>query len=105
MTALPDPIRAFLDASNRGDAAGVIACFTPTAVLDDWGRQFDGHDGIAAWDQTDNTGVQSHLEASHVETIGNTVVVTVEVRGNGFNGTGHMHFQLSGNRIARLDIK
>jgi hypothetical protein len=105
MTKLPKPIQAFIDASNRGDAAAVIACFTPTAVLDDWGRSFVGHAGIADWDRADNTGVQSQLAAINVETVDTTVIVTVNVRGNGFNGRGHMHFKITGDRISRLDIK
>lgn len=105
MTNLPKPIQEFIDASNRGDAAAVVACFTPTAVLDDWGRRFVGHAGIADWDRTDNTGVQAELAAIGVETVNATIVVTVKVRGNGFNGTGHMHFQITGDRISRLDIK
>lgn len=105
MTKLPKPIQAFIDASNRGDAAAVVACFTPIAVLDDWGRRFVGHAGIADWDRTDNTGVQSQLAAINVETVDTTTIVTVNVRGNGFNGTGHMHFQITGDRISRLDIK
>ncbi|WP_374692769.1 nuclear transport factor 2 family protein [Burkholderia sp. SCN-KJ] len=105
MTAIPQPIVKFIDSSNRGDAAAVVTCFTPSAILHDWGRHFEGHEGIAAWDRTDNTGVQAHIDPVRVKTCGDTVVVTVKVSGNGFNGTGHMHFQLEGERIARLDIK
>lgn len=105
MTNIPTPILAFFEASNRGDAAGVVACFTANATLDDWGRHFEGPTGIASWDRTDNTGVQSHLVPVKAEGSGDTIVVTVKVRGNGFNGTGHMHFQLDGDKIARLDIK
>ncbi|MDF3808685.1 MULTISPECIES: nuclear transport factor 2 family protein [Rhodopseudomonas] len=105
MTSLPQAITEFFDASNRGDAAGVVAAFTPTAVLDDWGRHFEGREGIASWDRTDNTGVQAHIQAVSSKAEGDTVVVTVKVSGNGFNGTGHMHFQLRGDKIARLDIK
>lgn len=105
MTTIPQPIAAFFASSNRGEAAGVVACFTPTAILDDWGRHFEGHEGIASWDRTDNTGVRAHIEAVSSKATGDTIVVTVKVSGNGFNGTGHMHFQLDGDKIARLDIK
>lgn len=105
MSVIPQPIVAFFESSNRGDAASVITCFTPTAILDDWGRHFEGHAGIASWDRTDNTGVQAHIQAVSSKAEGDTVVVTVKVSGNGFNGTGHMHFQLRGDKIARLDIK
>ncbi|WP_208458394.1 nuclear transport factor 2 family protein [Burkholderia vietnamiensis] len=105
MTDIPQPIVKFIDSSNRGDAAGVVASFTPNAILDDWGRHFEGHAGVASWDRTDNTGVQSHIEPKRVKTRGDIVVVTVKVSGNGFNGTGRMRFQLEGERIAKLDIK
>lgn len=105
MTQIPQPILQFFESSNRGDPAGVVACFTPNATLDDWGRHFEGHEGVASWDRTDNTGVQAHIEPVSVKVAGETFVVTVKVSGNGFNGTGHMHFQLAGNKIARLDIK
>lgn len=105
MTKIPKPILAFFESSNRGDSASVVACFTSTAVLDDWGRHFEGHAGVASWDRTDNTGVESHLELVGAEAEDDTIVVTVKVRGNGFNGTGHMHLQLDADKIARLDIK
>jgi len=105
MSKLPQPILAFFQSSNRGDAAGVVACFTPDAILNDWGRQFEGHAGVASWDRTDNTGVQSHLDAIGAEAMGDAIVVTVKVSGKGFNGTGRMHFRLAGDKIARLDIK
>ncbi len=62
MSEVLEPIRRFFDSSNRGDPAEVVACFTADAVLIDWGRRFEGHDGVASWDRTDNTGVQSHLD-------------------------------------------
>lgn len=105
MTTLPQPITEFFESSNRGDATGVVACFTPTAVLDDWGRHFEGHAGVASWDRTDNTGVQAHIEPVGAKIVGDMIVVTVKVSGNGFNGTGHMHFELHGDKIAKLDIK
>ncbi len=105
MTTIPQPILAFFESSNRRDAAGVVACFTPTAILDDWGRHFEGHEGVSSWDRTDNTGVQAHIEPVGVRAAGDTFVVTVKVSGKGFNGTGHMHFELDADKIARLDIK
>ncbi len=105
MKTIPQPIAAFIATSNRGDAGGVVACFTPTAVLDDWGRHFEGRAGIASWDRIDNTGVEAHIEAVDSEAVGETIIVTVRVSGKGFNGTGHMHFQLDGDKIDRLDIK
>lgn len=101
---LPAPIRCFVDHSNRGDSAAVVGCFTADAVLDDWGRRFKGHAGIAAWDRSDNTGVRAHLEVSSVVQVDGTYDVAVTVSGGGYNGSGHMHFLLRDGRIARLKI-
>lgn len=105
MITLPEPIQQFFESSNRGDAAAVVACFAPDASLIDWGRNFEGHAGIAAWDRTDNTGVQSHLEAVSAAPTRGGFVVTVRVSGGGFNGNGKMNFVLEGDRIAKLDIR
>ena len=101
---LPPPIQQFFASTNRGDTAGFLATFTPDASLTDWGRHFHGHDGIAAWNETDNIGVQSHLEATEVKQDGHRYVVTVQVAGKGFNGTGRMTFELKNDLILRLVI-
>ena len=44
-----------------------MAAFTTDAHLDDWGRTFDGRDGVRSWDRTDNIGKQSHFELLSVE--------------------------------------
>jgi hypothetical protein len=106
MTELPAAIRAFVDATNRGDSDGVVAAFTSDGYLNDWGREFHGADGVRSWDYTDNVGVQSHFELIAVEPgeEPDTYVVTLRVSGNGFNGTGPMTFTLRDGRIASLRI-
>jgi ketosteroid isomerase-like protein len=103
---IPEPIRAFIEATNAGDTDHFVAAFTDDASLDDWGREFHGPDGVRSWDRTDNIGVQSRLEALAVERgdDADTYVVAMRVRGNGFNGTGTMTFGLRGGRIVSLRI-
>lgn len=101
---LPQAVRLFFELTNRGDADGVVACFTPDAILRDGGRTFEGRDGVASWDRTDNTGVQSRITASSVTYSGNRLSVAVRVTGGGFNGTGQMQFVLAGDQIASLEI-
>ena len=108
MTDLPTPsaIQAFVDATNRGDTEAFVSAFTPDAHLDDWGRSFDGHDGVRSWDSTDNIGVQSHFDLLDV-TAGpqdGEHVATLRVSGNGYNGTGPMTFRLRDGLIADLRI-
>jgi ketosteroid isomerase-like protein len=103
---LPPAVRTFVDATNAGDSDAFVAAFTPDAVLDDWGRTFAGHDGIARWNVTDNIGKRSHFEPVSAEETGTPGVWTVvlTVTGDGYNGTGPLTFTLDGDRIARLVI-
>ncbi|MFI7517905.1 nuclear transport factor 2 family protein [Micromonospora globbae] len=105
-TDVPAAIREFIDATNRGDSDAFVAAFTDDAYLNDWGREFHGHDGVRSWDRTDNIGVQSHFEFLGIEpgSEPDSYVVTLKVSGNGFNGTGPMTFQLRDGRIASLRI-
>jgi hypothetical protein len=75
------------------------------AVLVDWGRRFEGREGVASWDSTDNTGVQSHMEVVGSKPSRRGYMVTVRVAGNGFNGTGHIDFVLEGDRISEVVIE
>ena len=59
---LPIAIRNFIEATNRADSDAFVAVFTEDAYLNDWGREFHGHDGVRAWNRTDNIGVRSHFE-------------------------------------------
>ena len=102
----PAGIRRFVEATNRGDTEGFVAAFTSDAHLDDWGRTFDGHDGVRSWDRTDNIGVQAHFELQDVEagSGADEYVATIKVTGNGYNGTGPMTFVVRGELIAELRI-
>ena len=105
MVDLPAPIRKFFERTNCGDASGVVDCFTADATLTDWGRRFERRSGVAAWDRTNNTGVQSHIEALEMKPSARGHLVTVRVTGNGFNGRGHIDFGLSGDRISEIVIE
>ena len=103
---LPEAIRIFIEATNRGDQDAFAAAFTADAYLNDWGREFHGHDGVRAWDRTDNIGVRSHFEFVGAEpgAAADSYVVTLTVAGDGFNGTGPMNFELRDGRISSLRI-
>jgi len=103
---LPAAIQEFIAATNRGDSDAFVAAFTPDAYLNDWGREFHGHDGVRAWDRTDNIGKQSHFEVLGIEPgdAPDSYVVTMQVTGNGFNGTSPLAFVLRDGLIADLRI-
>ncbi|GAA2223885.1 nuclear transport factor 2 family protein [Herbiconiux moechotypicola] len=101
---LPPAIRDFVEATNDGDRDRFLAAFTADAVLDDWGRGYTGYDGIAAWNDSDNMGVDSRIEVTSVEEKNGVVLVGVQVTGHGYNGGGTMAFTLADGLISRLDI-
>jgi SnoaL-like domain len=105
-TELPAAIRAFIDTTNAGDTEGFVATFTEDAYLSDWGREFHGRDGVRSWNRTDNIGKQAEFSnASAVDSPEpGAYDVTLQVAGNGYNGTGNMKFQLRDNRIQSLVI-
>jgi ketosteroid isomerase-like protein len=105
-TPLPGPIQAFIDATNSADSDAFVAAFTPDAFLSDWGREFRGPAGLRAWNRTDNIGVHSHFDFVSIqpEEQPDNYAVTLKVSGDGYNGTGPMHFELRDGLIARLII-
>ena len=105
-TQLPGALRAFVEATNRGDSDAFAEAFTQDAYLNDWGREFHGRDGVRAWDRTDNIGVHSHFDVVDVEPgpEPHTYILTVTVTGAGFNGTSPLAFRLRDDLIASLTI-
>jgi hypothetical protein len=105
MIDLPPPIQCFLERTNQGDPAGLLECFAPDANLSDWGRHYHRHEGVAAWDQADNIGVQSKITALDAERSGGAYHVKVRVAGNGFNGIGIITFRVEGEHITSMVIE
>ena len=103
---LPAAIQVFIDATNRGDSDAFVAAFSEDAYLNDWGREFHGHEGVLSWNRTDNIGVRSHFEFVSAEpgSTPDSYTVTMTVTGGGFNGTGPMSFELRGGKISSLRI-
>jgi ketosteroid isomerase-like protein len=108
MTApdVPAAVRAFVDATNRGDSEAFVAAFTDDAHLDDWGREFRGREGILGWNRTDNIGVAARFELIDAKPgpEPDSHVVTLKVTSNRHNGTGPMTFRLRDGLIADLRI-
>ena len=104
MTQLPAAVQLMVDATNAADHDAFVAAFRPDAVLVDWGKVFEGREGVAAWDESDNIGRNSHFEVAAVEADGEDWVVTLNVTGGGFNGTSDFRFTLTDDLIARMEI-
>lgn len=103
---VPAAIRAFVDATNAGDSEAFVAAFTEDAFLSDSGREFVGHEGVAAWDQSDNIGQRTHFDLLGVKPgIGDQqLIATVLISGDGFTGTSDLEFTVRGHRVTRLVI-
>lgn len=104
MSETPAAIQRMIDATNAADHDAFVAAFTADAVLVDWGKVFDGREGIAGWDESDNIGRNAHFEVAGVEVDGSDWIVTLEVSGGGFNGTSNFRFTLADDLIARMEI-
>lgn len=100
----PPAVHRMIEATNAGDHAAFVAAFTEDAYLEDWGREFRGHEGVASWDETDNIGKNTHFEARGTRRDGETYVVTLAVTGDGFNGTSDIAFEVNDGRIRSMVI-
>ncbi|MGX5839617.1 nuclear transport factor 2 family protein [Mesorhizobium sp. ArgA1] len=100
----PDPIRRFVEATNKGDTEAFLDTFAADASLIDWGRSFHGREQIARWNQSDNIGVKSNLRIVRIAEAKGSYHVRIAVKGEGFNGEGDMVFTLDGDRIVSLVI-
>lgn len=104
LTSLEPPIRAMIEATNRGDHAGLVALFGADAVVNDFGRTFTGPEEIARWDAQENTGTNNRLTVTGVTRSDPRVRVAIAVTGNGYNGSGMLAFVADGEAIHRLTI-
>ena len=102
----PAPIREFIEATNAGDSARFVAAFTQDAYLNDGGREFHGHRGVATWDRTDNIGKKSRFQLHSVRAGGapGEFRADISVSGDGYNGRGVMAFTIDGDLISRVII-
>ncbi|CAM5640782.1 MULTISPECIES: nuclear transport factor 2 family protein [Streptomyces] len=103
---LPDAIRVFIEATNAGDSEAFVSAFAPDAYVNDWGREFHGRRGVSDWNHTDNIGVQAHFDlvSAQRDSADGRYLLTLQVSGNGYNGTGPMAFELRDGLIASLRI-
>jgi hypothetical protein len=104
-TQVPASVQAALDAANDNDTEAFLACFPPDGVVDDWGREFRGHDRIREWSDREFIGVKVSLRVTHVDIEADDVVVTAQVGGNGFNGPSHFTFHVAGDHVSRMTIR
>ena len=102
---LPLPVAALLQAANAHDTDAFLDAFTENGVVDDWGREFFGAQGIRGWSDREFIGVDVTLGVTEVVEHDGETVVTAQVGGRGFNGPSHFAFRVEGPRVARMTIR
>jgi hypothetical protein len=105
MTDLPEPVAALIEAANANDTDAFLGSLAPDAVVDDWGREFRGHDAIRGWSDREFIGVGVTLDVTAVEPGDGETTVTATVGGSGFNGPSHFTFRVGGRRVTRMTIR
>ncbi|QIS04329.1 nuclear transport factor 2 family protein [Nocardia brasiliensis] len=103
-TTLPAPVRRALTAANSGDTNAFLATFTDHGTVDDWGREFRGHEAIRRWSDNEFIGKQITLEITSTTQTRDTVTVSAQVGGNGFNGPSDFTFTLNGDHLDLMRI-
>lgn len=100
----PVAVQRMIDATNAADREAFVAAFTDDAYLEDWGRKFHGHDGVASWNESDNIGKKAHFEATGTREDTGRYIVTLVVSGGGFNGISDIVFEVEADRIRSMVI-
>jgi hypothetical protein len=108
---LPQPIDAFIKATNAHHADELLAMFTDSAVITDEGQEYRGIAAIKTWSDEKYIGARVTLDVVDVIERADETVVTAVVDGD-FDKTGlpdpfHLgfHFIVDGNMIAALNIR
>ncbi|MBW4716835.1 nuclear transport factor 2 family protein [Saccharothrix sp. SC076] len=104
MDNLPAPIRQALNAANQGDTDAFLNAFTETGAVDDWGREFRGHEAIRRWSDAEFIGKRVTIEVSGIKSAGDTTTVSSVVGGDGFNGVSDFEFTTADDRITLMRI-
>jgi SnoaL-like domain len=95
--------RRFIDAVNAGDTDQVLASLTDDAVVIDSGRRFADPTAIRSWIDTEVNGVDGRITVDSEQTTADGVVLIVDFRSSGFNGTDLRYgFVTRGDRVASL---
>ncbi|MFG1809311.1 nuclear transport factor 2 family protein [Streptomyces sp. NPDC049040] len=101
---LPIPVAAALEAANAGAIEDFLHAFAADGAVDDWGREFRGHDAIRGWSDAEFIGKQVRLEVTACRTEGDTTTVSAQVGGNGYNGPSDFAFTVRDDRVALMRI-
>jgi len=102
---LSAPIAAYFEA-DKGTGAGVAACFTADAVVQDEGHTYRGTDEIRQWREDVAAKFTYTVEPLSVEQQSDATVVTCRLEGNfpGSPANLRFFFRLAADKIAALEV-
>lgn len=101
---LDPPIRAVIDATNRGDGKAFAGAFAKDGTVNDWGELHSGRGEIGKWDRAENSGRGTKLRVTGVSRLGSEILVLLEVTRDDETASATWAFQLKGNAVASLEI-
>ncbi len=103
-TDVPEPVSGFIAAVNAGDTERFLDYFPTDGVVNDWGREFHGHDAIRGWSDREFVGAQGTLTPANVTHEGNTITVDGDWASNHFTGPSRFVFTVDGDAVREMRI-
>jgi len=108
ITALPEAIATYINASNAQNAQSQAACFTTNATVEDESETHRGQAAIQAWAEKTHNAYNFHLTTTHAETKENQTRIHVHHRRRFSPSspiTQHFNFTIENGKIAKLTIE
>lgn len=108
---IPQPIAAFIEATNNHDTDKFLVTFTNNAAITDEGQKYGGIKAIKEWSDEKYIGAKVTLNPVDVIDRDGRTILTAEVNGN-FDKSGlpdpflmDLHFTVHENKIAALNFR
>jgi len=101
---MPIPVAAALEAASAGATEDFLAAFAQDGAVDDWGREFRGHEAIRRWSDAEFIGKEVTLRVTGTRIEGATTTVSADVGGKGFNGPSDFAFTVADDLITLMRI-
>jgi len=98
-------VSRLLEAANAHDTGSFLAAFTDDGVVDDWGREFAGPEGIRGWSDSEFIGVAVSLSVTDADVTEDEATILAEVGGDGYTGPSHFTFTLRDGLVSRMTIR
>lgn len=107
---LPDPVSAYIAATNAADIEALMSTFADDAIVNDRRNEFDSPDTIRHWAQHEIVDDRVTMRVIAASCRGDTAAVTASIDGN-FDKAGlpdplvlTFYFSVSAGRIVQLVI-